>query len=139
VFDFQRTIIDRLKALQFKIYIVTASITWAVEPAAELFGLSKDCVLGVQTKIKNGLVTDERDGVITYREGKSEALLAKTGGRPPLFVAGNTEGDLFLLESAARLRLVIASADPKDSHYATEQSMQKLARERGWYRHSFLD
>ncbi len=133
VFDFQRKIVEKLKSLHFKIYIVTASIAWAVEPAAALFGLPYEAVIGVRTKVKNGYVTTEQDGIITYRQGKVDALLEATQGLHPLFVSGNTEGDLLLLESSKGIRLVVGSADASDSNYGTEQRMQEIARKNNWY------
>ena len=133
IFDFQKQIIEKLKSLNFKIYIVTASIAWAVEPAAALFGLPQDSVIGVKTKIDKGYVTLEQDGIITYRQGKVDALLDATGGVAPLFVSGNTEGDLLLLEASRGIRLVVASASAQDSNFATEQRMQELARKNNWY------
>ena len=39
IFDEQMRILEKLKALEVEIYIVTASITWAVEPGARRLGL----------------------------------------------------------------------------------------------------
>jgi phosphoserine phosphatase len=138
-FDFQHAIIEKLKSLNFKIYIVTASITWAVEPAAALYGLNYDSVLGVHTRIDKNYVTDIQEGVITYRQGKVDALLAASQNQYPLFVSGNTEGDLFLLEASKGIRLVVASARPHEKVlFETEQKMQRLAKERNWYHHYLL-
>lgn len=137
IFEFQKTLIPHLRQAGFTVYIVTASIAWAVEPAARRLGIEENHVLGVRTQIENGIVTDRQDGIITYRDGKIRALLEKTKGVNPLFCAGNTEGDLALLEASEGLRLVISSASEKDSNYKTELKMQQLAAERNWFCHSF--
>lgn len=138
VYDEQRKIIEKLKALDVEIYVVTASIKWAVEPGAPLLGLTFDQVIGIETEVVNGIVTDKQKGVITYREGKPQALLARTGGVAPYFAAGNTEGDKWLLESATDLRLVMSSAPEDGENWPTERTMLALANERGWYSHRYL-
>ena len=110
IFEETWKILGKLSELKVEIYIVTASITWAVEPAARRLGLRENQVIGIETEVAGGVVTDKAKGVITYREGKSEALLARTGGVKPYFCAGNTEGDKWLLESETDLRLVLSSA-----------------------------
>ena len=138
VYDEQRKILEKLKALEVEIYIVTASIKWAVEPGARRLGLADDQVIGIETEVVDGLVGEKQKGVITYREGKAQALEARTGGVKPYFAAGNTEGDKWLLESATHLRLVISSARPEGENWPTEQKMLALAKERGWYSHRYL-
>jgi HAD superfamily phosphoserine phosphatase-like hydrolase len=131
-------ILEKLKSLGVEIYIVTASITWAVEPGARRLGLSEAQVLGIETEVENGIVTSRQKGVITYREGKAEALLRHTGGVRPYFCAGNTEGDKWLLECATDLRLVMSSAPEGHKNHPTEMVMLKLAGERQWHSHRFL-
>lgn len=138
VFPEAVAIIEHLKKLKVDVYIVTASIKWAVEPGASLVGLSPEQVLGIETKVENGVITEHQHGPITWREGKPEGLLTRTGGVRPYFAAGNTEGDLFLLESSTAHRLVMAAAPEGSENFPTEQRMLKIARERGWHSHFYL-
>ncbi len=133
----QRVVIEKLKQLSVEVYIVTASITWAVEPAAHQLGLRDDQVIGIETAVIDGVVSDVQKGVITYREGKADAILAKTGHVSPYFSSGNTEGDLWLLEAATELRLVISSAPEGTENFPTESKMINLAKERGWFHHRY--
>ena len=133
VFPEVKDLIAELLDLKVEVYIVTASIKWAVEPGAALVGLTPDNVIGIRTKVKNGLITTEQDGPITYRAGKVEGLKAVIGETSPFLCAGNTEGDLALLENATDLRLVIAGNPESNHNFPTEQRMLKLARERGWF------
>lgn len=137
LFEDQKRLIKQLKERDFKIFIVTASVAWAVEPAARLIGLSDTDVLGIRTIVsKDGLVTATQEGPITYREGKPKALLQATQGIRPYFASGNTEGDLHLLECATH-RLVIKSTQSNHDNYKTESVMQNIAVERGWLAHQF--
>src|SRR5690606_4713791 len=107
-------------------------------PGARRLGLTNEQVIGIETEVVNGVVTDRQKGVITYREGKAEALLQQTGGVKPYFCAGNTEGDLWLLEAATDLRLVISAAPVGSENWETEKHMLDLAQKRGWFSHRYL-
>lgn len=137
VFDEQLRVIEKLKTLGVEVYIVTASIKWAVEPGAVRLGLSAEDVIGIETWVRDGVVTDEQKGVITYREGKSAAILDRTGGVPPYFASGNTEGDKWLLEGASALRLVMSAAPEGSENWPTESKMITLAKENDWHWHRF--
>jgi phosphoserine phosphatase len=137
VFDEQLRVLEKLKSLDVEIYIVTASIKWAVEPGARRLGLTDDAVIGIETEIVGGAISETPTGVITYREGKAEALLRKTGGIHPYFCAGNTEGDHWLLEAASAVRLVISSAPEGTENFPTEARMLELAKKRGWHFHRY--
>ena len=135
VFNWMKDLISFLKAEGVQVYIVTASIKWAVEPGATAVGLTPDNVIGIETAVVNGLVTHDQKGVITYREGKVSALLERTAGRAPVFAAGNTMGDFALLESASHVRFANISDQLGERNYETEQELLRLARQRGWFYH----
>ena len=137
IFDVIPAILARLKELEVEVYIVTASIRWAVEPGARRLGLRDDQVIGIETEVVDGVVTAKPAGVITYREGKAQALLARTDGIAPYFAAGNTEGDRWLLEASSALRLVMSSAPAATENFPTEAKMLELARVNGWFSHRY--
>lgn len=139
IYDAIPPILEKLKTLEVEVYIVTASITWAVEPGARRLGLKESQVLGIETEVDTaGLVTANQKGTITYREGKAEALNKHTRGVKPYFSVGNTEGDKWLLESSTDIRLVMSSAPEGHKNYATEMIMLKLAQDRSWLSHRYL-
>lgn len=137
VFPAQRRLIQWLRQKGIRVFVVTASIKWAVEPFAELLGLHYDDVIGVETKVINGIVTDEQRGPITWKEGKAEALLDRTQGVKPILCSGNTMGDAALIDCSQLLKLAVCSTTENDELFETELSLQKLAREREWLTHSF--
>lgn len=139
IFDSQKQILQILRKLNFEIFIVTASIKWAVEPAAELLCIPDSHVLGITVKIQDGVVTDEANHPITWREGKAKALLQRTGGVHPLFTSGNTMGDLALMETSKGASLVISSAPPGSVNYETELKLIDVAKQRGWFYHRYVD
>lgn len=138
VFLEQKKLIDLFLSKGVKIYIVTASVKWAVEPGAEILGLTKQNVLGVETIVEGGIVTDRQKGVITYRQGKVEALLEATGGKKPFFASGNTMGDYHLLQSATHLGLAVSAASRDDKLFKTEKELQEKAAEFSWLTHRFI-
>jgi HAD superfamily phosphoserine phosphatase-like hydrolase len=137
VFDDQKKLIDTLNNSGVTIKIITASITWAVQPGARFLGLEDSSVIGVETVVKNGIVTDEKSGVITYRKGKVEGYNQNHSAIPFLAV-GNSEGDVELLEYASHIKLAVSAANREDKLYKSEFQLQQIAKERHWHFHRFI-
>lgn len=138
IFSEQKKMIDLFLAHCVQIYIVTASIKWAVEPGARALGLSSENVIGIETAVENGIITDKQIEPITYRQGKTDALLAHTGGIKPFFCSGNTIGDYELLLSATHFQLAVSAASRDDRLFKAENDMQTMAIEKNWWRHRFI-
>lgn len=134
----QKKLIELFLSKGVQVYVITASIKWAVEGGADLVGLGYDNIIGVETEVQNGIITDKQKGAISYREGKVEALLAKTGGKLPFFASGNTMGDFNLLESATHLRLAVSAASRDDKIFKTEKELADNAELKGWLHHRFI-
>lgn len=139
IFEPQKKLIEYFLSEGVKVYIVTASVKWAVEPGALRLGLTYDDVIGIETHVQNGIITDQQKGDITYREGKVKALLNKNGNQIPFFASGNTEGDEALLASATHLSLAVSATRRDDRLFRTEASLLKLADKKGWLTHRFVD
>lgn len=137
VFESQRKLIEFLRSLDFEIFVVTASIKWAVEPVAGLLDIDYDHVLGITTKVENGIVGTEVVHPITWRDGKAEGLLARTSGVRPILASGNTYGDIALLNSATHFQLAVATQDSPCGLYDEECKLTEEAERRGWLRHKF--
>lgn len=138
IFPAQMKLIQWLRSKGFRVFVVTASIKWAVEPFAELLGFHYDDVVGVETKVCDGVVTDELSGVVTWKEGKSQALLEKTQGIAPVLCVGNTMGDVSLITCSQRVKLAVSCSREEDEIFETELALQKMARENQWLSHSFI-
>lgn len=138
VFSEQKKLIELFLKHSVRVYIVTASIKWAVVPGAIALGLTSENVIGVETKVVNGSITDTPVLPITYRQGKVDALLAKTGNINPFFCAGNTIGDFELLQSATRIRLAVSAASRDDKMFKSENELLIKAVENNWWSHRFI-
>ncbi len=138
IFSEQKKLINYFLENEVKVYIVTASIRWAVEPGARALGLTDQNVIGIETKITNGIVTTEAIYPATYKEGKVEALLKHTGGVRPFFASGNSTGDTELLKSATHLQLAVSAASRDDKLFQSENELMKIAEANHWMRHRFV-
>ena len=138
IFLEQKRLIDLFLSKGVQIYIVTASVKWAVEPGAEILGLKKENVIGIETHTADGKITERQKGLITYRQGKVDALLEVTGGKKPFFASGNTMGDFQLLQSATHLSLAVTAASRDDKLFKTEFELQQNAEKFGWLAHRFV-
>ncbi|MGE5085888.1 MAG: HAD family hydrolase [Bacillota bacterium] len=138
IFSEQEKLIKLFMSRGVKIYIITASVKWAVEAGAELLGLASDSVIGIETESANGIVSARQKGLITYRQGKVEALLEKTQGRLPFFASGNTMGDFQLLKASTHLSLAVSAAHEDEKLFKTEQDLASEAEQNGWLRHRFI-
>lgn len=138
IFAEQLKLIHLLKSNGVQVYIVTASIKWAVEPGARALGLTDDDVIGVESEVKSGIVTDIPVFPVTYRGGKTEALLKRTQRQRPFLCSGNTIGDLELLLSATHVRLAVSAASRDDRLFKTENELLQRAHEFSWLSHRFI-
>ncbi len=138
IFSEQKKLIDFFLRKNIQVYIITASVKWAVEPGAEILGLQKESVIGVETKLDKNKITQIQKGMITYKQGKVDSLLQKTNGIYPFFASGNTMGDFNLLCSATHVSLAVSAANNHDKLFRTEQELQKEAESRSWLNHRFI-
>lgn len=137
VFESQRRLIALLRELNFEIFVVTASVKWAVEPVAALLGIDRDHVIGIETEVHDGVVTDIVKPPITWRDGKAVGLLARTGGARPILCAGNTYGDIALLSCATHVRLALSTQSEPGGLYDEETKLLTHASTANWHIHPF--
>ena len=132
VFLIQKHLVDLLHSEKVPVYIVSSSIQWVLEEALKKFHIPKKRIIGVCTKIQNGIITDQLIQPPPIKEEKIKALHKITSGKNPFLSAGNTTADLSLLEAASGLQLVISSAKQKDSNYVSERELLQIAKNKGW-------
>ena len=138
IFEEQKKLIQLLKENDVQIYIVTASIKWAVEPGARALGLTNDSVIGVETEINNGIVTETPVLPITYRAGKVEGLKKHIQNQRPFLGSGNSIGDFELLDFCTDIRLVVSAASMDDRLYKSEKELHVEAEKKNWIIHRFI-
>lgn len=97
-----------LEEAGIQVWVVSATNVWAVQTMAELLGLDPTRVIGMRTRVVDGCITSELDGVACATWGKVEAI--KRYIHPtqrPVLAAGDNITDLPMLEYSADTRLVI--------------------------------
>lgn len=138
IFSEQKKLIELLLKHKVEVYIVTASIKWAVEPGARALGLGPENVIGVETEVVNNFITETPQYPITYRQGKVDALLKKTANIKPFLCSGNTIGDFELLQSSTHIKLAVSAASRDDKLFKSEHELTLKAEQNNWWRHRFI-
>ena len=133
-------LITLLRVLDFTVYVVSGSSRDFLRTmAASAFGAEREHIIGTEVQI------DYSDGRLLRTNrliphdvgpGKPAHLWDRSGG-VPLLAAGNTTGDLELLESA-RFALLLDHDDPEREYAYTDQQALERARSRGWTTISML-
>jgi phosphoserine phosphatase len=132
-FQGQKDLICWLQELDFEIYIVTMSMTWAIEPLAEHLKINPENVLGFETQVNKGRISDSPIKDLPCDQHKPKTLLKSTGGIRPTFCCGNTMSDFELLRSATHLRFAISAQTESEENYQTERELQEKAKQLGWF------
>jgi len=139
IFTEQKKLISLLHKYEVNVFIVTASVSWAVLPGAAVFSVPAKNVLGVRTQLVDGKVSLQQDGHITYRQGKVTELLQNTNGQKPFLCSGNSNGDIELLGAATHFRIAVRAAAASKKLFKAEQELADLAQQNSWWQHSFIE
>jgi len=114
-----------------EIYVVSASVRWALEPFVEKMGLDRQKILAMETKVRDGIITDEPISPLPFGVGKILAVREKIGCEPKI-AFGNTMGDLDMLKAAVE-PVVVTSHTPKGHNLSiSEKCLQRIARKNSW-------
>ena len=95
-------------------------------------------MIGIETEVVENIISEKKVLPITYRQGKVDALLAKTKGIQPFLSAGNTIGDYELLQASTHFQLAVSAASRDDRLFKSENDLQTMAIEKNWWRHRFI-
>lgn len=103
------------------IWVITASASPLVIPAAAHYGLRPQQVVGLDPELTHGRFGERVPKPRTYREGKATHLM-RVAGRPPTLAFGDSTGDAAMMALASNAVFV----DHGDAE------MSRLATEHGW-------
>lgn len=125
-------LIEKMKKSGFDIWICSASLKWSIEPALYDLDLPLDHLIGTESEIdSSGRLSQIIISPIPYADGKKRALESKLE-QPPVFVAGNSSGDLPMLETASAMPLVIQYLPSRPEIAGSELALRQAAENRGW-------
>lgn len=108
-----KELIANLKEYDFEIWIITASPEFLYQKFLSFeLGISETHIIGVKSTVVDGKLTDEIIPPIPQDDGKANVIptFIKTS---PLLVAGNSRGDLNMLNQSAGLKLIVNPDDQK--------------------------
>ncbi|MCO6025662.1 haloacid dehalogenase-like hydrolase [Prevotella cerevisiae] len=107
-----KQLIANLKEYGFEIWILTASPEFLYQKfLTEELGVPDTHILGVKAVVANGVLTDEIIMPIPQDDGKANVIPTFIKARP-LIVAGNSRGDLDMLNQSCGLKIIV---NPDDS------------------------
>ena len=117
-----RDLIDLMHLHGFDVWIVTGACKYIVQPFAEKYGIPGDRVIGTEMAIQHGKFTDQPIEPVPYENGKPDAI-RRYIGKKPVFVAGNSRGDMAMMTYCEDIALLIDCGDPY---------LQQKSAELGW-------
>lgn len=133
VFRFQKQLIHWLISKNVQVFVVSASLKWVLDYALQGYNIPSTNIIGVETKVQQGIITDQIILPPSIHTEKVQAFKLRTKGVCPCFVAGNTLSDQSLLESSTHLRLVVATTKKGQRNHNSEMALLKIAQNRHWF------
>lgn len=103
-------------------WVVSATNVWAIRAVAPTVGFDASRCLGNRCHEEAGRITARRDGPVTWRAGKVDALAAAAGARPWIAI-GDSWTDAELLGAATRLAILVDRGD---------DALRSHAQTQGW-------
>ena len=133
-FLFQQHLIEWLIKHKVSVFVVSSSLKWVLDEAVpKMYPIQCQNIIGVETKISRGKITDQLIQPAPIQEDKPLAFHHWAGDSLPIFVSGNTLSDQALLERASHVRLVVTSATRGKRNYDSEQALLTIAKQKQWF------
>ena len=140
MFPFQQSLIEWLRAQKVEVFVVSSSLKWVLDQALQAYNIPSQNIIGVQTKIQKGIITNQAILPAPIYKDKVPAFQAHTKkGVCPILVAGNTLADQALLEFSSHWRLVVTTAGVGAKNYESERKLLNIAIDRGWFYYDGLN
>ena len=102
-----RELLANLEEYGFEIWVLTASPEILYQKFVhENLGIPENRILGVKSVISEGIVTEQLVYPVPQDGGKAQAIQTLIKARP-LLVAGNSRGDLEMMNESAGLKIIV--------------------------------
>ena len=121
-----KALIANLENFGFEVWILSASPELLYQRfCAEQLGLPADRILGVKSRVGEGnVVTDELVFPVSQDEGKADVVRTFIKA-DPLFVGGNSRGDLEMMNTSVGLKIMINPDDKKPEKVADGKTIKQ--------------
>ena len=108
-----RELLANLNIYGFEIWVLTASPELLYQQFVhENLGIPENRILGVKSVVSDGKVTNKLVYPIPQDEGKAEAIQTFIKAQP-LFVGGNSRGDLEMMNESVGIKLIVNPGNEK--------------------------
>lgn len=120
-----KALLRNLEDFGFEVWILSASPELLYQQFCnEQLGLPVDRILGVKSRVADGnIVTDELVYPVSQDEGKADVVRTFIKAEP-LFVGGNSRGDLEMMNTSVGLKIMINPDDKKPEKVADGKTMK---------------
>jgi phosphoserine phosphatase len=133
-----RELLHNLEKYGFEIWVLTASPELLYQTFVhENLGIPENRILGVKSVVSNGKVSDQLVAPIPQDAGKAAAIETFIKARP-LLVAGNSRGDLEMMERSVGIKLIVNPDGDKVQKGEHAGKMRGLTVKEYWDRHNGL-
>lgn len=123
-----------LRELHFTVFVVSGSSRDFLRTmATSAFGVPREQVIGTEVEVeyRDGRLTRTGRLILPDQGRGKPAHIWDRSGRTPLLAAGNTMGDVEMLDSA-RFALLVDHDDPEREYSYSDARALEAARARGW-------
>lgn len=121
-----KALIANLENFGFEVWILSASPELLYQRfCAEQLGLPEDRILGVKSRVGEGnVVTDELVFPVSQDEGKADVVRTFIKA-DPLFVGGNSRGDLEMMNTSVGMKIMLNPDDKKPEKVAGGKTLKE--------------
>jgi len=133
-----RELLANLQEYGFEIWVLSASPELLYQQFVhENLGIPKDRILGVKSVVEHGHVTDQLIYPVPQDAGKAAAIQTFIKARP-LFVGGNSRGDLEMMNESVGIKLIVNPDNEKVEKGPHAGAMDGYTVKQYWDNHDGL-
>jgi len=133
-----RELLANLQRYGFEIWVLSASPELLYQQFVhENMGIPEDRILGVKSVVSKGKITDQLVYPVPQDAGKAEAIQTFIKTRP-LFVGGNSRGDLEMMNESVGIKLIVNPDDEKVEKGVPAGAMDGYTVKQYWDKHDGL-
>lgn len=127
-----RELLANLESYGFEIWVLSASPELLYQQFVhEALGIPVDRILGVKSVVRNDTVSDIMVLPVPQDDGKADAIQTFIKARP-LFVGGNSRGDMEMMNESAGIKLIVNPDDQKTERGPEAGDMDGYTVKRYW-------
>lgn len=132
IFSLMKGLIEDLMATNWEVWVCSASIRWALEPAVSELKIPPQRLISTEVEVNHqDLLTNVIITPVPYARGKKARLETILKVKPAM-VVGNSMGDFEMLSLAKVLPLVVVFEPQLPLVKKSQESLMAEARQKGW-------